>query len=399
MLEAPLFLEAILASKVLPPEIERNLMAWAKAMNTDSATIASHAVGQGWLTPYQVQRIHAGKGQKLSIGPYILLDILGEGSMGRVFKARHNKMGRTVALKVIRKELLSNQRVVLRFQQEIRAVGQIMHPNFVLTFDADTVGSQHFVAMELIDGSDLKSLVVKHGPMPMHVACEYVRQAALGLQHVCELNMVHRDVKPSNLMVTKQGIIKVLDMGLAMLHDSEGGEFEKRIIGDGTILGTPDFLAPEQAMNSSAVDTRADIYALGGTLFYLLSGKVPYEAPTARAKIQRHAKEPPPSVLRHRPELPPQLDALIQWLMAKQPEHRFQAPVQVAIALHPFCQPPIMPAPNADATAQAGFTLPDSEAPAKVRERVTTLNPWPMRIAVMGTVAVVLLIVVMLRIK
>src|SRR5262249_14293378 len=155
-----------------------------------------------WLTDYQIQRIHKGKGHKLTVGHYILLDILGEGSMGRVFRARHIRLGRDMALKVIRTDKLSNPRIVARFQQEVRAVGQLVHPNIVLAIDADTFSRQHFVAMELIDGVDLKSLVKERGPMPSAVACEYVRQAALGLQHAADQGLVHRDVKPSNLMVT-----------------------------------------------------------------------------------------------------------------------------------------------------------------------------------------------------
>jgi serine/threonine protein kinase len=371
MREPSEFLAAIRAAGVLAPEHERNLAAWAKAMNADTPAIAKHIHDHDWLTSYQIQRIHNGKGHKLNVGQYVLLDILGEGSMGRVFRARHTRLNREMALKVIRKDRLSNPRVVMRFQQEVRAVGQLVHPNIVLAVDADTVGLVHFVAMELIDGIDLKALIAKHGPMPMHVACEYIRQAAVGLQHAFEQNMVHRDVKPSNLMVTKHGVVKVLDLGLAMLRDPDSEEAEKRVTLAGTVLGTPDFLAPEQAKNSAHVDTRADIYSLGGTLFFLLTGRVPYDAPTAAAKILRHATDPPPSVRAHRPDLPPQLDGLIQWLMAKRPEDRAQVPLQAAMALQPFCAP-LPPAPviqpPAEASNSQAFRIPE-DAPSRRRRR------------------------------
>ena len=312
--------------------------------------------------------------------------------MGRVFRARHTRLNREMALKVIRKERLSNPRVVLRFQQEVRAVGQLVHPNIVLAIDADTVGQVHFVAMELIDGIDLKTLIAKHGPMPMHVACEYIRQAAVGLQHAFEQQMVHRDVKPSNLMVTKQGIVKVLDLGLAMLNGPDAESQEARATLEGSVLGTPDFLAPEQAKNSALVDTRADIYSLGGTLFFLLTGRVPYEAANTTAKILRHATDPPPSVRVHRPDLPPQLDSLIQWLMAKRPEDRAQVPLQAAMALQPFCAPPlpasVMPPQTAEPSNNQAFQIAeDFPSRRKPRRRV---GSWFLPFAAVMTLVIVI---------
>jgi serine/threonine protein kinase len=395
------FLKAVALAQVLDAETARRLIDFANVTGADAPRIAQHALEQRWLTPYQLKRIQSGKGHKLRVGPYLLFDILGEGSMGRVFRARHSRTGRDVALKVIRSSILNNPRAVERFQREVRAVGQLVHPNIVLAIDADTAGQQHYVAMELIDGSDLKNLVLKHGPMPAYIACEYVRQAALGLQHAHEQRLVHRDVKPSNLMVTKQGTVKLLDLGLAMLNDPAEHASEQRMTLEGIVVGTPDYLAPEQARNSAHVDGRADIYALGGTLFYLLTGRIPYEGPTATAKVIRHANDPVPSVRSLRPEIPASLDGIVQWMMAKLPENRPACALDVAAALQPFSQPPMElapPPPPEPAAASTGqmFSISDAEVTSHRRRRRTPQNSSVMLVlfTVLAIVAAALIIAV-----
>jgi formylglycine-generating enzyme required for sulfatase activity len=200
--------------------------------------------------------------------------------------------------------------------------------------------------MEYVEGTDLTRLVRERGPLPVPLACDYIRQAALGLQHAHERRLVHRDVKPSNLLVTPRGQVKVLDLGLALLKRDAGSGKSHRMTQDGYILGTPDFLAPEQAQNPLGVDVRADIYALGATLFYLLAGRVPYDGATPAEKLVQHVTAPPPSLLQYRPDAPPQLDAIIQWMMAKRPEDRPQTAAQAAAALVPFCDPAIGTAPQ-----------------------------------------------------
>ncbi len=333
------FLAAVREAGLLDPARLAELAAWADKSLADMQGLVAEILRRGWLTPYQIKEVHRGRGAGLTLGRYALLDLLGEGGMGRVFKALDTRLGREVALKVIRKEKLTRPSVLRRFQREMEAAAKLSHPNVVLAFDADEANGVHFYAMEYVEGTDLTKLVQSRGPLAVPQACDYVRQAALGLQHAAEQGLVHRDVKPSNLLVTPRGQVKVLDLGLALLKGDAGAEGDGRVTQHGLVLGTPDFLAPEQARNPLGVDTRADVYALGGTLYFLLTGRPPYEGESATEKLVRHVSAPPPSLLAHRPDAPPQLDAVVQWMMAKRPEDRPQTPAQAAMALVPFCAP------------------------------------------------------------
>ncbi len=334
-------LTAIQNTKLLSAVQWGELTAWVAQTNPEPLAVVKEIRSKRWLTDFQIKEISRGRGQQLTLGPYFLLDLLGEGGMGRVFKARHTRLARDVALKVIRKEKLSKPAVIQRFHQEIRAAAQLSHPNVVMAFDADEVDGVHYFAMEYVEGSDLTKVVRDHGPIPIPQGCDYIRQAAIGLQHAHERGLVHRDVKPSNLLLTPKGQVKILDLGLAMLNNDPAGDDINRVTHAGLVLGTPDFLAPEQAQNPLGVDIRADVYALGATLFYILTGKVPFEGPTPTDKLIQHITAPPPSLLQHIPDAPPHLEAVIKWLMAKRPQDRPQTPAEVAYALVPFCPPGI----------------------------------------------------------
>ncbi len=328
---------------------------WASQTAADPAAAVRELTARGWLTPFQARQIAAGKVRELTVGKFTLVDILGEGGMGRVYKARDTRLGRDVALKVIRKEKLSNPKVVERFAQEVKAAAQLNHPNVVMSFDAEASDEAYFLSMEYVEGTDLTKLVRQNGPMPLPHACDAIRQAAVGLQHAFERGLVHRDIKPSNLLYTPRGQVKVLDLGLALLNQATvpGGENANRVTQEGFVLGTPDFLAPEQAQNPTGVDIRADVYALGSTLYYLLTARVPFEAATPTEKLLKHITEPPPNLLALRPDAPPQLAALIQWMMAKRPEDRPQTPAQVAAALAPYGLAPAASFPVPLAVPQA----------------------------------------------
>jgi serine/threonine protein kinase len=329
----------------------------------DSRDLARELLRRDWLTAFQINQLANGRGADLVLGPYILLERLGEGGMGQVFKARHRMLSRLVALKVLRKEMAEHPLAVQRFYREVQASAQLSHPNIVRALDAGEVSGTLYLAMELVDGTDLCRVVQQRGPLPVAEACDYIRQAALGLQHAHEQGLVHRDIKPANLLVTKQGTgssallarpsgylgrwgtVMVLDLGLARLR--EGDEPGNLLTQVGAVMGTPDFIAPEQARNSHTIDIRADLYSLGGTFYFLLAGEVPFpEGSIADRMIQHQLDEPRPVEVVRREmltsaggpggrsaEIPPAVGDLVRKLMAKHPEQRPQTPIEVANVL------------------------------------------------------------------
>ncbi|MCC6417489.1 MAG: serine/threonine protein kinase [Gemmataceae bacterium] len=317
-------------------------LASLQAVHADPRPLARELVQRGWLTPWQVNQLFLRRAGELRLGPYLLLDRLGEGGMGTVYRARHSVMRRLVALKVIRRDRLANTDMVRRFYREVRAVARLSHPNIVLAHDAAQVDGTHFLVMEFVDGEDLARVVRQRGALPVAEACEYVRQAALGLQHAHEQGLVHRDVKPGNLLLGRTaagGTIKVLDLGLARLAQAAGEQTAGELTGAGGIVGTPDYLAPEQARESHTADVRADVYSLGCTLYFLLTGRVPFPGGTFAQKVLRHEQANAVPVEQVRPEVPAALGAVVKKLMAKRPEDRCQTPLEVAAALLPFCPP------------------------------------------------------------
>jgi serine/threonine protein kinase len=280
----------------------------------------------------------AGQAVWPSVPGYEILGELGQGGMGIVYRARQKGLNRIVALKMIRRERLAQSDSVRRFQREAKAVARLSDPHIVTIHDAAEVGGTHFLTMEYVDGTDLGKLVHERGPLPVAQACDYVRQAALGLQHAHERGLVHRDIKPNNLMLTADGVVKILDMGLArMIHGSEEGDSFSALTHEGAVMGTPDFIAPEQALDPRQADIRADIYSLGCTLYYLLTGRVPFPGGTLIQKLDKHRWGEPPAVQEVRPEVPRGLIAIVRKMMAKSPADRYQTPGDVAEALAPFC--------------------------------------------------------------
>ncbi|GEM_PF-6843531 len=270
-----------------------------------------------------------------TIGEYEVLGRLRSGGMGDVYKARHRRLDKLVALKLLPASVQGSGEAVARFQREMKAIGALDHPNVVEAHDAGEQAGVVYLAMKLIDGVDLERLINQRGPLPIAEACELVRQAARGLHYLHERGLVHRDVKPSNLMRTPDGTVKVLDLGLARWRvETEAGH---GLTGIGRVMGTPDFLAPEQIDNPMDADARADLYGLGGTLFYLLTGRAPFaDHKSLIAKLDAHRFQPPPEVRTLRPEVPEELAALIQRLLAKTPEARPQTAAEAAAALAVF---------------------------------------------------------------
>lgn len=323
----------------------------AEAAPFDNPTeFAKHLIRSGWITLHQGRKLLAGRPDQLVIGPYLITDKLGEGGMGKVYKATHRRLNRVVALKVLRSTVMNDPRVLKRFHREAQAAARLEHPNIVRIYDAHEENGQHYLVMEFINGMDLCQLVQENGTLPVYLACEYIRQAAIGLQHAHEQGLIHRDIKPANLLlssdstqsdaISPHGVVKILDMGLARPSLESGiEESGTSVTQDGTVVGTPDFMAPEQAKNSKTVDGRADIYSLGCTLYFLLTGKPPFGGETTMEKLLAHQAEEPPSITVVRPDTPPALVDVLACLMAKHPGGRFPTAAAVAAALEPLAIP------------------------------------------------------------
>ena len=296
------------------------------------------------------------------LGEYRLLRKLGEGGMGTVYKAVHARLDRTVAIKVLPKDRMKSEQAIARFQHEMKAVGQLVHPHIVQATDAGEAGGVLFLVMEFIDGVDLSELVRRSGPLQIANACRLICEAAIGLEYAHQRGLIHRDVKPSNLMLSCEGRTKILDFGLALLTVEQPTGEERTPTGQ--IIGTADFMAPEQATDSHAVDVRADVYSLGCTLYKLLTGFAPFSNGKHRSSLSKmlaHVQEPVPSVKRCRGDVPDELAAILDRMLAKDPADRFATPAEVAEALSPF-------AANADLHALIARALGRSVPRAKPPE-------------------------------
>jgi RND family efflux transporter MFP subunit len=280
-----------------------------------------------------------------ALGEYQLIGELGRGGMGTVYKALHTKLDRVVALKVLSHGRMEDRQSISRFEREMKAVGKISHPNVVQAHDAREIDGMPVLVMEFIDGLDLAEVVRRGGPLPAAEACELVRRTALALQCAHEHGLVHRDIKPSNIMLTTTGDVKLLDLGLARFYAEGGGASPlpagEEMTGTGRAMGTADYMAPEQAADCHTVDIRADLYSLGCTLYKLLSGRAPFSGrqyPSAMEKIGAHLHQPVPPIRDFAPDVPEELAAILDRLLAKDPDERFAAPADLATAMERFCR-------------------------------------------------------------
>lgn len=326
--------------------------------HADPKDVAQAFINMGLLTRFQVRLLLQGKWRGFFIaGKYRLLDMIGEGGMGKVYLCEHRRMQRMVAIKVLPVRLANDEAARERFDREARAIATLNHPNIVQAYDIDSHEGMHYIVMEFVDGVSLQALVALRGALPVSRAVNYLAQAAEGLQHGHEMGLVHRDIKPANLLLARDGTIKVLDYGLARFFDNRGDDFTRRHEGN-SIIGTADYLAPEQAIDCSDVDVRADLYALGCTAYYLFTGQPPYgrEIPTHTKLLMHQSKDPVP--LRElRPDLDPALCDVFKKLMHKDPRQRFQQPKDVVEALQPWLNQPVPPPADDEIPLRDALTI------------------------------------------
>jgi Leucine-rich repeat (LRR) protein/tRNA A-37 threonylcarbamoyl transferase component Bud32 len=304
-----------------------------KAHPKDAEELIRELIKQAALTTFQAQHVLAGKAKALFLGNYTILDRIGAGGMGQVFKAEHRRMERIVAIKMLPAAMMKDDAALARFQREVKAAAKLEHPNIVAAYDADEANGVHFLVMQYVDGIDLSALVKKNGPIPVGQALNYIVQAARGLEFAHGEGIVHRDIKPSNLILDKKGAVRILDMGLARVDSPLGDTVNAGLTNTGNIMGTIDFMAPEQALDSKHADQRADIYSLGCTLFFLLTGKKMYDEDTVMKRLLGHREGAIPSLLAARPELPTGLQTVFQRFVAKRPADRYQSIGEARAAL------------------------------------------------------------------
>ena len=372
----------------------------------DALAFADGMVRDGILTEFQKEQFLLGKWRGFTIGKYKLLERVGVGGMGQVFLGEHMFMKRRVAIKVLPPAKAEQPSALGRFYREARAAGSLEHPNIVRTHDIDQDGNLHFIVMEYVDGTNLLDMVRKHGTLDPGRAASYIRQIADGLEYAFRNGIVHRDVKPGNILVDRQGLAKILDMGLARFYRDTTDMLTVKY-DDKIVLGTADYVAPEQVANSHEVDVRADIYALGASFYFVLAGHPPFPTGTVSQKLLWHRTKDPTPIREVRPDVPQGLAEIVAKMMAKDPNERFQTPAAAAAALAPWVPahvpPPAvhemplfcpavaegMPPAELDASELEPDSSSQDSEPVALRAAKATPAPAAVRVPGSGTLAAV----------
>jgi serine/threonine protein kinase len=289
--------------------------------------IAAELVDAGLITRWQADKLLEGRHKGFFLGKYKLLGHIGTGGMSSVYLAENTKLHRQCAVKVLPRSRVEDSSYLERFYLEAKAAAALAHPNIVTVYDIDNEDNVHYFVMEYVEGQDLQNLIKERGPLEFETVANYVSQAADALQHAHSAGLIHRDIKPANLLVDGKGVIKLLDLGLALFSDPTQPSLT--IAHDENVLGTADYLAPEQARNSHQVDARADIYSLGCTMYYLLTGHPPFPEGTLAQRIIAHQNEAPASIYKERPNAPRELVNICVRMMAKSPDRRVQTAGEV----------------------------------------------------------------------
>ena len=333
------FFELLQKSELLTAgQVRKAIEKFALTDDLSPEVIARTLVRNRVLTPFQAERLLEGRYRGFVIDGYRVREVLGVGGMGCVYIAEDREENRKVALKVMASHHALDPGMLARMKLEALAGMEIQHPNVMETYRIDNTGAVHYMVMELMRGISLHELVALHGPVKWQMACDMFLQVALGLHAAHKKGIIHRDVKPANILVDASGLTKLLDFGLAKLENNEGEEFSLAMIFGHDCLGTPDYIAPEQAKDSNSVDLRADLYSLGCTLYVALTGRVPFPVKRNTAKIEAHKNDSPRPIRGYRPEVPEDVVAIVAKLMAKKRSDRFTSALDVARALKPLAQ-------------------------------------------------------------
>lgn len=342
----------------------------AQCKSNDPNTILSHLLRAGHITEYHGRELYAGRNKGFIIGKYKVLKPLATGGMGVVLHCEHVHMRHQVAIKLLPKELNEDSSAVARFYREARAVAAVKHPNVVQAFDVGLEGNWHCMVMEYVDGINLHKLVSGFGALSELRVAHYMAQAAAGLQCIMTSGLVHRDLKPGNLILSKDNVIKVLDLGLARFLDQRADDLTRQL-DNAQVLGTADFISPEQALHSHNVDIRADIYSLGMSAYFLLTAKFPFRIPTITGKLMSHQMKMPKPLRSRNPDVSRQMEAIITRMIQKKPGDRYRTPQEVIDALQPWLETPLplpesewfQPASSTSLPAMKGSSNP--QAPGK----------------------------------
>lgn len=317
----------------LPPLLAKLTAEFKGKLPDDPAAIASKLVDLDVITLWQSGLLLDGKYKGFMLGKYRLLQLLGSGGMSSVYLGMHTVMNKKVAIKVLPKSKVEDSSYLARFINEARAAALVQHPNIVQSHDIDSAGNTHYIVMDYVAGTNLQTLVKENGVLDYETAADFMAQAAEGLHFAHENGLVHRDIKPANLLVDANKMVRVLDLGLALFSDEDASLTREH---DENVLGTADYLAPEQAFDSHRVDRRADIYSLGCTLYFLLTGHPPFPEGTLPQRLMKHQTQTPPSIYEDRPDAPAGLVNICMRMMAKTPDARYQTAADVAQELSSF---------------------------------------------------------------
>ena len=326
------FLSQLSSSGIVPNE-KLKVVVSEKVSFADGEALAQDMIKSRLLTKYQAEQILGGKGKSLTMGKYQILEKIGAGGMGQVYKAFHSGTERLVAIKMILKKGKIDPEVVKRFEREVKAAAKLVHSNIITVFDADQADGRIFMVMEYIKGDDLGGILRKKGQLSVSEAVDYILQAARGLKYAHDQGVIHRDIKPGNILVDLSGNVKIVDMGLAKVESKEDDESISMLTAPAAIMGTVDFMSPEQGFSSKNVDARADIYSLGATLFFLLTQKVMFPGYSAFEKLLAHRESPIPSLSNFRVDITPDLEIAFMKMVAKKVEDRYASMAEVVSTL------------------------------------------------------------------